>query len=468
YTNVKYPFPYDPPYLPAANPVGAYRRRFTMQKAEGKRYHLHFEGVDSCLYLYVNGTFQGFSQVSHSTSAFDITDLLCNGENTLEVRVLKWCFGSYLEDQDKFRMSGIFRDVYILERPAACVEDFRVRTALGDGTATIGVTLETSGDAVDPVLTLYAPDNRVLATQKASEGTQFTVSAPALWTAETPALYTLLIQTDGEVIAQKVGVREVCVQAGVVLLNGKPVKFRGVNRHDSDPVTGYTISPEQLIRDLTVMKRHNINAIRTSHYPNAPWMPELCDKYGFYVIAESDIESHGTVMLYHERPMPQERLKQMFSIVPRDPQFQQAILDRVQRNVKRDLNHACVLMWSLGNEAGYGPAFEAAGRWVKGFDPTRLCHYESMLYALADSDTSIPDVISRMYPGIREIEDYFEQKHDPRPLVLCEYIHAMGNGPGDAQDYQALIDRYPGFCGGFVWEFCDHAVLMGTTPEGKP
>ena len=180
----------------------------------------------------------------------------------------------------------------------------------------------------------------------------------------------------------------------MVLLSGQPIKFRGVNRHDSDPVTGYTISPEQLIRDLTVMKQHNINAIRTSHYPNAPWMPELCDRYGFYVIAESDVEAHGTVMLYPELPMPADRLKQTFSIVPRDPMFKEAILDRVQRNVLRDRNHACIVMWSLGNEAGYGPAFEQAGSWVKTYDPTRLCHYEGTLYAQEDSDTSIPDVVS--------------------------------------------------------------------------
>ncbi len=468
YSNVKYPFPYDPPFGPTDNPVGAYRRKLTWQKAEGKRYQLHFEGVDSCLYLYINGTFVGFSQVSHSTSAFDVTDVLVDGENTLEVHVLKWCFGSYLEDQDKFRMSGIFRDVYLLERPAAGVEDLFVRTELGEDQATVSVSLTMPDGAPDPILSLYSPQGQLLGQQAASQSTSFIVEQPALWTAETPQLYALLVQTDDEVIGQKVGLREICVKDGVVLLNDTPIKFRGVNRHDSDPVTGYTISPQQLVRDLTVMKRHNINAIRTSHYPNAPWMPELCDRYGFYVIAESDIESHGTVMLYPEQPMPMERLKKTFSIVPSTPMFYPAILDRVQRNVHRDQNHACVVMWSLGNEAGYGPGFEEAARWLKAYDPTRLCHYEGMFYALEGSDTTLPDVISRMYPSTREIEAYFEQKQDTRPLVLCEYIHAMGNGPGDVQDYQTLIDRYPGFCGGFVWEFCDHAVLLGTTPEGKP
>ena len=196
-------------------------------------------------------------------------------------------------------------------------------------------------------------------------------------------------------------------------------------------------------------------------------MPELCDLYGFYVVAESDIETHGTVMLYQEQPMDFERLIEVFGLVPRTPMFENAILDRVQRNVKRDQNHACIVMWSLGNEAGFGPAFEKAGRWVKAYDPSRLCHYEGMHYAAEDSDTSMLDVHSRMYASTQEIKQYFDQRTDPRPLMLCEYIHAMGNGPGDTQDYQTLIDRYPGFCGGFVWEFCDHAVYMGKTPLWK-
>ena len=464
YTNVRYPFPFDPPYVPEDNPVGAYRRTFTLQKREGFCYQLHFEGVDSCLYLTVNGVYAGFSQVSHSTSAFDITGLLVNGENTLEVQVLKWCFGSYLEDQDKFRMSGIFRDVYLLERHTARVDDFCIRTEIKGDRAEVSATLETTADTVDPLLKLYGPDGGLLAEQRASESTTFIVDKPLLWTAETPILYTLIIQTEDEVIAQQVGIREICVQNGVVLINGTPVKFRGVNRHDSDPKTGFTISREQLIRDLRIMKQHNVNAIRTSHYPNAPWMPELCNRYGFYLISESDVEAHGVVMLYADRGMD---IKQRFSIIARDPMFADAILDRVQRNVLRDRNHPCIVMWSLGNESGYGPAFENAGRWVKAHDATRLCHYEGAFYAQEDSDTSMLDVYSRMYPSVQEIIDYFENKQDPRPLVLCEYIHAMGNGPGDVQDYQELIDRYPGFCGGFVWEFCDHAIDGGCTADGK-
>jgi beta-galactosidase len=464
YTNVRYPFPFDPPYVPTDNPAGAYRRRFTLHKKEGRQYQLHFEGVDSCLYLYVNGAFAGFSQVSHSTSAFDVTALLADGENTVEARVLKWCVGSYLEDQDKFRMSGIFRDVVVLERPLKRVDDFFIHTALCGNDAEVSVTLTTTDGAVDPLLTLYAPDGTLLQERLASEGTAFRVEAPRLWSAETPDLYTLVIQTDGEAIAQKVGIREVAVKDGVVLLNGSPIKFHGVNRHDSDPLTGYAITPEQMIRDLRVMKLHNVNAIRTSHYPNAPWMPELCDRYGFYLISESDVESHGTVLLYG---CENQNLKKIFSIMSRDPMFEEAVLDRVQRNVLRDQNRPSILLWSLGNESGYGPAMEKAGRWVKSYDPSRLCHYEGAYYAQEDSDTSMLDVVSRMYPSLRDITDYFEKKQDTRPLVLCEYVHAMGNGPGGVREYQELIDRYPGFVGGFVWEFCDHAVDAGAAANGK-
>jgi len=464
YTNLRYPFPFDPPYVPTENPVGVYRRHFTLRKKENCQYQLHFEGVDSCLYLYINGVFAGFSQVSHSTSAFDVTGLVTDGENSVEVRVLKWCLGSYLEDQDKFRMSGIFRDVILLERPQARVENFFIHTALHGSEAEISIALETTDGAPDPLLTLYAPDGALLEERQASEGAAFRVPDPRLWSAETPELYTLVIRTDGEAIAQKVGIREVGVKDGVLLLNGSPIKLRGVNRHDSDPQTGCAITPGQMLRDLRVMKLHNVNAIRTSHYPNAPWMPELCDRCGFYLISESDVESHGSVMLYG---CEKQDLKQIFSSIPRDPMFEEAILDRVQRNVLRDQNRPSVLLWSLGNESGYGPAFEKAGRWVKAYDPSRLCHYEGALYAQEDDDTSVLDVVSRMYPPLQDIVDYFEKQRDTRPLVLCEYIHAMGNGPGGVKEYQELIDRYPGFCGGFVWEFCDHAIDVGGMPDGR-
>ncbi len=466
YTNVRYPIPYDPPYVPTENPCGAYHRTFALDKKEGERYFLNFEGVDSCFYLFINGQDVGFSQVSHSTSEFDITDFVDDGENDIEVRVLKWCIGTYLEDQDKLRMSGIFRDVYILTRPERHVRDFFVHTRLSGGKAEVTVDFDFFGKAVDVKCTMDGHEKNVK-----SGKVSFTVDNPRLWTAETPELYDLVIEANGEIIVQKVGLREIEVANGVVLVNGAPVKFRGVNRHDSDPITGYAINRDQMIRDLSVMKRHNINAIRTSHYPNAPMMAQLCNEYGFYVIAESDIEAHGVVTLYSERSeAPWKEMLPLFnrkySLIANMPLFAKAIMDRVQMNVQRDKNNASVVIWSMGNESGYGSNFEEALKWTKAFDPSRLTHYESEHNQPDDreNDNSCIDLWSRMYPSLAEIHDYFKSD-DKRPHILCEYIHAMGNGPGDAEDYQELIDQYPGLVGGFVWEFCDHAMDMGRTKD---
>ncbi len=477
YTNVRYPFPYDPPYVPAKNPCGVYQRKFSLAKKAGERYHLNFEGVDSCFYLFINGNFVGFSQVSHSTSEFDITDAAVYGENTLTVWVLKWCVGSYLEDQDKLRMSGIFRDVYLLTRPECHLRDFFVHTDLAEKTAQADIRVELAfqeGEA-PAALTLLSPRGKTLGKQQAQGNlASFTVENPVLWNAEAPELYTLILETCGECIVQRVGIRKVEVKAGVVLLNDVPIKIHGVNRHDNDPVTGYTISREQMIRDFRIMKEHNVNAIRTSHYPNAPWMPELCDQYGFYVMMESDIESHGVVTLYNSLSWERKdenlgRFNHAYGLIAREPMFEEAILDRVQRNVLRDKNRPSILFWSLGNESGFGPNFEKAGRWVKAYDPSRLLHYEGAyhLSPFLDNDTSMLDLYSRMYASLDDVRDYFENKKDFRPFIQCEYIHAMGNGPGDAWDYQQLIDQYPGFVGGFVWEFCDHSVDMGKTVTGK-
>ena len=463
YTNVRYPFPFDPPYVPHDNPVGVYERTFNIKKRKGFKYYLNFEGVDSCAYVFLNGKQLGFSQVSHSTSEYDCTGFLKGGENKITVWVLKWCVGSYLEDQDKLRMSGIFRDVYILERPDNHARDFFVHTSInGD------ISVKVQG--ATPVLKLYAPDGALLGTHENAEA--FKIENPRLWTAETPNLYTLVLLTEHEAIAQKIGIREIKVEKGIVKLNGEKIKFRGVNRHDSDPVTGYAISREQMIRDLRVMKEHNVNAIRTSHYPNAPWMPELCDEYGFYVIAESDLEAHGVVTLYEKEQtvFMSGDYSVKYGIIANMPMFEAPILDRIQMNVHRDKNHASVVIWSLGNESGFGPSTENAGRWIKAFDPSRLTHYEGMQHLPNNrkNDTSMLDLFSCMYASVESIEEYFEKKKDPRPFIQCEYIHAMGNGPGDAFDYQQLIDKYDGFCGGFVWEFCDHAILMGHTNAQKP
>ncbi len=468
YTNVRYPIPYDPPYVPTDNPCGAYHRTFELEKKPGERYFLNFEGVDSCYYLTINGQDAGFSMVSHSTSEFDITDLVDDGENDIEVRVLKWCIGTYLEDQDKLRMSGIFRDVYILSRPERHVRDFFVHTRLSGGKAEVSVDFDFYGKAVEVKCTLSGQEK----TAKSGK-VSFTIENPLLWTAETPNLYDMVIEAGGEIIIQKVGLREIEVNDGVVLVNGAPVKFRGVNRHDSDPITGYAITRDQLIRDLRVMKEHNINAIRTSHYPNSPMMAQLCNEYGFYMIDESDIESHGVMTLYNEMRDDMRRdlatlYNRKYSLIANMPIFAKAIMDRVQMNVQRDKNNPAVVIWSMGNESGFGTNFEAALKWTKAFDPSRLTHFESEHNAPdnRENDNSCIDLWSRMYPSLKEIHEYFASD-DKRPHVLCEYIHAMGNGPGDAEDYQELIDQFPGFVGGFVWEFCDHAMFMGRTKDLK-
>ena len=474
YTNVRYPFPVDPPYVPDENPCGLYVRHFELEeKDQEARWFLNFEGVDSCFYLWVNGEFAGYSQVSHSTSEFELTELLQEGDNTLAVLVLQWCDGSYLEDQDKLRMSGIFRDVYLIARPQAFLRDYFVKESFAPDFSHAQVTVELMPEGkLDLTASLYAPDGTLVAAcEHPKDSAVLEVPAPVLWNAEHPAQYTLVLETPDECIVQMVGLRKIEVIDGVVYLNGVDIKFRGVNRHDSDPVTGYTISREQALLDLALMKRHNVNAIRTSHYPNAPWFLQMCSEYGFYVIGEADMESHGMAMRYGNHS------NENYADAADDPQFGEAILDRMQRSVIRDKNNAAVVIWSLGNESGWGENFEAAGRWAKEYDPSRLLHYENFLtyHKARKPDFSMLDLYSRMYASLDQVRDYFAGKdldenlpEKKLPFIQCEYIHAMGNGPGDAEDYQQLIMEYDGFCGGFVWEWCDHAVYGGTTPDNRP
>ncbi len=474
YTNVRYPFPVDPPFVPDENPCGLYVRHFELEeKDQEARWFLNFEGVDSCFYLWVNGKFAGYSQVSHATSEFELTELLQEGDNTLAVLVLQWCDGSYLEDQDKLRMSGIFRDVYLIARPQAFLRDYFVKESFAPDFSHAQVTVELMPEGkLDLTASLYAPDGTLVAAcEHPKDSAVLEVPAPVLWNAEHPAQYTLVLETPDECIVQMVGLRKIEVVDGVVYLNGVNIKFRGVNRHDSDPVTGYTISREQALLDLALMKRHNVNAIRTSHYPNAPWFLQMCSEYGFYVIGEADMESHGMAMRYSEHS------NENYADAADDPQFGEAILDRMQRSVIRDKNNAAVVIWSLGNESGWGENFEAAGRWAKEYDPSRLLHYENFLtyHKARKPDFSMLDLYSRMYASLDQVRDYFAGKdldenlpEKKLPFIQCEYIHAMGNGPGDAEDYQQLIMEYDGFCGGFVWEWCDHAVYGGTTPDNRP
>jgi len=477
YTNVRYPIPLDPPYVPQENPCGAYVRKFYYEiPEEAPRAYLNFEGVDSCFYVWVNGKYVGYSQVSHATSEFDVTEVLKNGENTLAVLVLKWCDGTYLEDQDKFRMSGIFRDVYFVNRPENVVYDYFTTTEIQEEQAVITVQASYQGKAVPTKLTLYDAEHKEIASQVFQEntGTVYThkavilVKEPNLWNPEQPYLYTLVLETEGEVITDRIGLREICVKDAVLYVNGTAIKFKGVNRHDSDPVTGFVIGLEQMKKDLQMMKESNFNAVRSSHYPNVPYFYQLCDEYGFFVIPEADNESHGTQSQYLKDSNWENVSRKWNERISDNPEFIPATLDRTKLCVHREKNRPCIIIWSMGNECGYGCTFEEALKWTKGFDSTRLTCYESSFYRSdrRKYDYSNIDIFSRMYPSLEEIQEYMDKKPD-KPLLLIEYCHAMGNGPGDLEDYFQIIYEYDVLCGGFVWEWCDHAIYQGQAANGK-
>ena len=470
YTNIRYPFPFDPPYVPQDIPCGAYAHTFDYHKDENApKAFLNFEGVDSCFYVWVNGSYVGYSQVSHMTSEFDITDLLQDGKNTIAVLVMKWCDGSYLEDQDKFRMSGIFRDVYILKRPEQAISDYHIKTKIEDMLAKIELDVKFYSPA-NVKISIEDKNGAVVAVGSITEeGTAvLEIASPELWNTENPYLYKLILETENEVIVDHIALRKIEIKDQVIYLNGQKIKFRGVNRHDSDPVTGFTISVEQITTDLTLMKQHNFNAIRSSHYPNAPFFYEMCDKYGFMVIDEADIEAHGPFMLYRKEDTDYNRFKRWNEKIADDPAWESAIVDRVKLMVERDKNRFCIVMWSMGNESAYGCNFEKALAWTKKFDPDRITQYESARYRNYDEtyDYSNLDVYSRMYPALSEIQEYLD-KDGSKPFLLVEYCHSMGNGPGDFEDYFQMIQDNDKMCGGFVWEWCDHAIAHGTAENGK-
>lgn len=470
YTNIRYPFPFDPPYVPQDIPCGTYAHTFVYHKDENApKAFLNFEGVDSCFYVWINGSYVGYSQVSHMTSEFDITDLLRDGENSIAVLVMKWCDGSYLEDQDKFRMSGIFRDVYILKRPKQAISDYHIKTRIEDMLAKVEIEMKFYSP-LNVKISIEDRNGAVVAIGSiAEEGTAvLEIASPELWNTENPYLYKLILETENEVIVDHIALRKIEIKDQVIYLNGQKIKFRGVNRHDSDPVTGFTINPEQITTDLTLMKQHNFNAIRSSHYPNAPFFYEMCDKYGFMVIDEADIEAHGPCMIYRKEDTDYNRFKRWNEKIADDPVWEEAIVDRVKLMVERDKNRFCIVMWSMGNESAYGCNFEKALEWTKNFDPDRITQYESARYRNYDEtyDYSNLDVYSRMYPALSEIQEYLD-KDGSKPFLLVEYCHSMGNGPGDFEDYFQMIQDNDKMCGGFVWEWCDHAIAHGTAENGK-
>ncbi len=470
YTNIRYPFPFDPPFVPQDDPCGAYVYRFDyLMDPDAPRAYLNFEGVDSCYYVWLNARYVGYDQISHMTGEFDITEQLQEGENTLAVLVLKWCDGSYLEDQDKFRMSGIFRDVYILKRPERAVRDYRITTAMEGDIAKVFLSIEYFRETETKVVVENPQGEEVARGSIAEDGKlELEIENPILWNTENPYLYTLVMETEQETIVDHIALRTMEIRNRILYFNGQKIKFRGVNRHDSDPETGFAISIDRLKTDMRLMKEHNFNAIRSSHYPNAPYFYQLCDKYGFMVIDEADLEAHGPFMLYRKEDTDLERFSRWNEKLADDPAWEEAIVDRVQRMVQRDKNRFCIVMWSMGNESAYGCNFEKALAWTKSYDPCRITQYESARYRNYKKTYNYDDldIYSRMYPALEEIEEYLK-KDASKPFLLVEYCHSMGNGPGDFEDYFRMIQENDLLCGGFVWEWCDHAIAHGKNKDGK-
>jgi len=463
-----YPFPFDPPYVPNINPAGCYIKEFDYNIKEHKNYFINFEGVDSCFYLFLNGEFIGYSQVSHATHTFNITEKLQNGINKLAVVVLKYCDGSYIEDQDKIRLSGIFRDVYILERAENFIQDYKLTQIFNKdmtkATLKIEAKLYNEGEFE---CALLDPNGKELEVKKSKSELEFLVDAPILWNAENPALYTLVFKICDEYIVKRFGFRKIEINNGLVKINDVAIKFRGVNRHDSNPDTGYVVTYDDMLKDLTLMKQANINAIRTSHYPNEPRFFELCDELGFYVMEEADIESHGCFYTVD------------FGYLMDHDMYYKTIMDRTELMYERDKNNTCTVFWSLGNESGWGKNLLKSAEYLKEKDPTRLVHYESMFgmknrkelrqlneTEFFDTARHCIDVFSRMYAKTEEVDDYLNTKTEQRPYMQCEYTHAMGNSCGDVFDYFEQIYKEDRVFGAFVWEWCNHGIRM-TDKDGN-
>lgn len=458
YTNVNYPIPCDPPFVPDNNPAGLYIRDFELSgRLAEKEQYLVFEGVNSCFYLWVNGRFAGYSQGSRMPAEFRVTPYLVPGRNRIAAMVLKWCDGTYLEDQDLWRYSGIFRDVYLLGRDRVHIRDAGIRTELAPGfaSALLHIHLKTSGSLKVNAELRDSRNRSVGRGEVAVDGEgalSIEVKEPELWSAERPYLYRLYLRAGEEVLIFPAGFRSVDIRDGVFRINGTAVKLKGVNRHDSHPLLGQTIPLGHMKRDLMLMKRHNINTVRTSHYPNDYRFLDLCDEYGFYVIDEADLECHGI-------GIAEDWADGAFHKLSADPQWRSAFLDRAERLVERDKNHPSVIIWSLGNESGYDLNHIAMAEWTKRRDPSRPVHYEGAAPRYnGHPGTECLDMESRMYDSVADIEAYANDDSSRKPLFLCEYSHAMGNGPGDLHDYWQVIERYPKLMGGCVWEWCDHGI----------
>ena len=446
YTNLNYPFPVDMPYVPDINPCGVYERDFTLQRLWGRVYYV-LEGVSSCAFVTVNGRYVGFTQGSRLGAEFDITGFVREGENTLRVYVLKWCCGSYLEDQDAFRYNGIFRDTYLLQRPEGHIGDVEMIPNARS------FHIKLRGQAHVRVL----DGETVLTEADFQDEFDYAPPCPVLWNAEKPYLYTVELSRAGEIISLRGGLREITVSDRYELcVNGVPVKLHGVNHHDTSKFRGWCQSEEELRADLTLMKSLNINCVRTSHYPPSPAFVGLCDELGLYVVLETDLETHGFVFRKAAASNGYDNAPGEWPCT--SPEWRGEFLSRMERAVECFKNSPSVLMWSAGNESGYGDNHRAMLEYLKERDPSRLAHYEG---ASAGGDYETPDVISWMYPTRQRVEQAALDSAMKKPVFLCEYAHAMGNGPGDVWDYNRLFDKYPKLAGGCVWEWADHVAMRG-------
>ncbi|MEV6860115.1 glycoside hydrolase family 2 TIM barrel-domain containing protein [Streptosporangium subroseum] len=465
YTNVQFPFPIDPPHVPDENPTGDYRRHFDVPAdwSAAERVVLRFDGVESLFTLWVNGDEIGGAAGSRLAHEFDVTSSLRPGDNVVAVRVHQWSAASYVEDQDQWWLPGIFRDVTLIARPAKGIEDVWLRTGFDNGRGRIET--EVTADAAAFPVTLRLPElgiERVWAT--AADVAPLDVNGVEPWSAERPRLYDVTVSTAAESIALRAGFRTVEIRGDRFLVNGRRVVFHGMNRHETHPERGRVFDEEHAREDLARMKRFNVNAIRTSHYPPHPRLLDLADELGFWVVLECDLETHGFDKLgWAGNPSD-------------DPAWREAYLDRIRRTVERDKNHPSIVIWSLGNEAGTGGNLAAMSAWVHARDTGRPVHYEG------DHAGEYTDVYSRMYSSVLETEQIGTDgsrapllnctpaqgaRQRTKPFLLCEYAHAMGNGPGALDQYEALVHEHPRLHGGFVWEWRDHGILT-TTPDGRP
>lgn len=466
YSNNGYPwrtqFRPEPPFVEERNNyTGSYRKMVTVPADwKGERIYLHVGSATSNLMVWVNGKFVGYSEDSKVSAEFDLTKYLTPGkENLIAMQVMRWCDGSYLEDQDFWRFTGIAREVYLYARPQAHIADLFITPDLVNNyqDGTLEVKLNAVGAKGETVMfSLKDKEGKEVAAQTAKVGgngevkVNFDIKNPLKWTAETPNLYTLYTTLmDGkqvaEVVPQRVGFRKVEIKNAQVLVNGQPVLFKGANRHELDPVTGYVVSMDRMLEDIRVMKELNINAVRTCHYPNDPRWYELCDIYGIYMVAEANIESHG--MGYGDKTLAKE------------PTYEKAHLERNESNIKIYKNHPSIIFWSVGNEAGYGPNFEKAYDLVKAYDPSRPCQYEQA------GQNGKTDIFCPMYYDYGGCDKY-SQGDNPRPLIQCEYAHAMGNSMGGFKEYWDMVRKYPKYQGGFIWDFVDQGLRV-KNKQGK-